>query len=295
MRSYDLAIAYRIYPKVAKPALELPFSEDKLKLSEICLRSFKESLGELRVKIWVLLDACPPEYEELFRKYFAKEDLTLIPLPGVGNQTTFRKQIEILLEQNESELVYFAEDDYLYLPRQFSQMICYLRDHEDVHFVSPYDHLDCYRLEIHQHPKRIRVYKAHHWRTAASTCLTFLTRKETLRQKAAVFRTYCWRNQDCSLWLSLTKHSLFSPFRFFRFLRRQPAFAKLMAEAWLYCWPQILFGSTMTLWVPVPGIATHLDANALSPTVDWEELLKRQAEMMAFEGEQVGCFPRDDQ
>jgi hypothetical protein len=45
----DLAIAYRIYPRVAKPAVALPFSDDKLRLSEICLRSFKESLGGLRV------------------------------------------------------------------------------------------------------------------------------------------------------------------------------------------------------------------------------------------------------
>ncbi len=47
MNSYDLAIAYRIYPKVAKPAQGLPFSGVKFRLSEICLRSFKESLGNL--------------------------------------------------------------------------------------------------------------------------------------------------------------------------------------------------------------------------------------------------------
>ena len=119
MSSYDIAIAYRIYPKVAKPALGLPFSDNKLRLSEICLRSFKQSLGSLRAKIWVLLDQCPEDYADLFLKYFSREDLSLIRLPGIGNQATFGKQIDILLQQTDSNLVYFAEDDYVYLPDQF--------------------------------------------------------------------------------------------------------------------------------------------------------------------------------
>ena len=46
----DLAIAYRIYPGISKiPPI---YSDDKFKLSELCLRSFKQSLGGLRVKIW---------------------------------------------------------------------------------------------------------------------------------------------------------------------------------------------------------------------------------------------------
>ena len=57
---YDLAIAYRVYPVVSKPAQSLPLGEDKYLLSEVCFRSFKESLGTLRAKIWVLLDSCPP-------------------------------------------------------------------------------------------------------------------------------------------------------------------------------------------------------------------------------------------
>lgn len=278
MSSYDLAIAYRIYPKVAKSAIGLPFSEDKLRLSEICLRSLKESLGGLRVKLWVLLDGCPEEYARLFEKYFDAKDLVLLPLPGVGNLATFGKQIDILLDQKESELVYFAEDDYLYLPNQFPQMLDFLRAHKDVHFVTPYDHLDCYTFKIHRHPKWIRAYGGHHWRTAASTCLTFLTRKETLRQKKMIFKSYCRRNHDCSLWLSLTKKSLFDPLQFFQFVLGEQHFAKIIAKAWLYGWPQILFGRRMRLWTPIPGIATHLDLKGLSPTVDWLTMMKQEAE-----------------
>jgi hypothetical protein len=281
--SRDLAIAYRIYPRVAKPAAGLLYSENKLKLSEICLRSFKEALGDLRVKIWVLLDGCPEEYGALFQKYFDAKDLVLVPLPGVGNQATFGKQIEILLEQEESDLAYFAEDDYVYLPNQFRRMLDFLRAHEDVHFVTPYDHLDCYTLEIHRYPKWARVYGGHHWRTAGSTCLTFLTRKETLRQQKRIFRSYCRRNHDCSLWLSLTKKSLFNPVQFFHFAFRNQHFAKIIAKAWFYGWEQILFGPQMRLWAPVPGIATHLDVNAMSPATDWIEWMKKIAETIALE------------
>ena len=121
MSSYDLAVAYRIYPKVSKPSLGLPFSDDKLRLAEICLRSFKASLGGLRVKIWAILDGCPESFADLFRKYFDPDDLVLVPLPSVGNHATFGKQIDILLNQTDSDFVYFAEDDYVYLTNQLDR------------------------------------------------------------------------------------------------------------------------------------------------------------------------------
>ncbi len=276
MNRCDLAIAYRTYPKVAKPALGLPFSDDKLRLSEVCLRSFKESLGGLRVKIWAVLDGCPAEYQDLFKKYFAADDLVLVPTGSVGNRATFGRQIDILLAQQESDLVYFAEDDYFYLPGQFPRMVEFLRSHNDVDFVTAYDHRDCYTLDLHRFPKILRVSGNHHWRTAASTCLTFLARKEALRRCEPVFRSYGRRNDDCSLWLSLTKHSLFNPARFLRYAHRQPLFARTIAKAWFYGWKQILFGRRRRLWVPVPGMATHLDSQALSPGIDWPALMKSQ-------------------
>jgi hypothetical protein len=275
MDNYDLSIAYRIYPHVAQSARGLPSSEDKFQLSEICLRSFKESLGNLRVKLWVLLDGCPENYEHLFRKYFDARDLVLIPLPGVGNRVTFAKQIELLLKQQDCEIVYFAEDDYFYLPGQFRCMLEFLLAHEEVHFVSPYDHLDYYTMALHRHPGQVIVHGDRRWRSAASTCLTFLTRRVTLSKTEAVFRNYKRRSLDCSLWLALTKHRVFDPFFFARHLFQNFCFCKIVLKSWLYFWPQILFGEKRMLCVPVPGIATHLDANALSPNVDWRALMEQ--------------------
>jgi hypothetical protein len=189
-RPYDVAVAYRVYPKVSKSAQSLPFGDDKGLMAETCLKSFKDSLGSLRVKFWAILDGCPQEYEEFFRKHVDSADLVILKPNGEGNGATFSRQLDILLQQNDSDIVYFAEDDYFYLPNQFHLMIEFLRTQSDADFVSPYDHLDCYTLALHRGPKWLRVYGSHHWRTAASTCLTFLTSKETLRKHEGIFRSY---------------------------------------------------------------------------------------------------------
>ena len=271
---YDLAVAYRIYPSVSKPALGLPFDQDKYRQSEVCLRSFKQSLGSLRVKMWALLDGCPDDYETMFRRYVDAEDLVLIRLPRVGNQRTFSMQIDILLKQDDCSIVYFAEDDYFYLPDQLPAAIAYLTESDGVDFVSPYDHLDCYTMHLHKHPNWIRVHRSHHWRTAASTCLTFLTTKEKLKKCERVFRSFCSGNEDSSLWLSLTKYRVFNFVALLCSLREGGIAWKSIVKSWIFCWRQIAFGRRFRLWVPVPAIATHLDVRALSPTIDWAELMQ---------------------
>src|SRR5438477_12720384 len=166
---YDLAVAYRVYPRVSKSAQSLPFGDDKALLAETCLKSFKDCLGSLRVKLWAILDGCPQEYEEFFRKHISSDDLVIIKLNAVGNGATFDRQLDILLQQNDAHIVYFAEDDYLYLPNQFRLMINFLATQSDVDFISPYDHLDCYTLPLHRGPKWLRLHGPHQWRTAAST------------------------------------------------------------------------------------------------------------------------------
>ena len=287
---YDLAVAYRVYPRVSGPALDLPFGDDKYSLSEVCLRSFKESLGNLRVKMWAILDGCPPEYEVMFRKYFDDSELVIVTLDSVGNLQTFATQIEMLLGQSDADLVYFAEDDYFYLAHQFSSMIEFLRSDSEVHFLSPFDHLDCYRLALHRTPKWIKTYAGRHWRTASSTCLTFLTRKETLAKYRAVFQSYVQGNFDSSLWLSLTKQRVCNPLFLIRSFLSGWFEWKIIAKAWLHCWRQILLGKKLNLWVPIPAIATHLDTRSLSPGVEWTGLIAR--DLSANHRSEYACDPR---
>jgi hypothetical protein len=143
MDKYDVVIAYRIYPKLSRGAFKLS-GWDKLKLSEVCLRSLLDSLSGINFKMYAILDGCPPQYDALFRNLVPSDELEILHFQGIGNHATFIEQIKILLNQSESELVYFAEDDYLY-DKGFDEMIELIKRRKDVDFVTPYDHPDYYQ------------------------------------------------------------------------------------------------------------------------------------------------------
>ena len=146
---YDVAIACRVYPKMSA---NLPpvLSGDKLKLTELCLASLKDSLGGLRAKLWVILNDCPPEYDAMFKRVWGVEDLVLAHYPGVPPSVTLHEASRILAGQTDAEIVYFACDDYFYLPGQFQQAVEFIRQNRDADFVSLYDHLDFHTTDLHK-------------------------------------------------------------------------------------------------------------------------------------------------
>jgi hypothetical protein len=269
----DIAIAYRVYPHVS--GVPLVYPEEKFALAEACLQSFRRALGTLSIKIWVILDGCPVEYESLFRR-LREEDLTFITLPGVGNQTSFSVQVDTLMRQTASELVYFAEDDYFYLPRQMETLVRFFQGTQDADFVTPYDHPDYYTLALHS-PETLCPLGQQCWRRVSTTCLTFLTSKTTLRKTQSVFRTYQNpKNLDASIWLSLTKRGVFDVRRSCRLCLKEQSSFKMIVKAWLYNGKQILWGQRWTLWAPVPSLATHMDSRFPAPGLDWVQEIKQQ-------------------
>jgi hypothetical protein len=277
----DLAIAYRIYPGVSKvPAV---FADDKLKLSTLCLQSFKKALGPLRIKMWVLLDGCPAPYEDLFRAYFAPEELEIIYLNKIGNLPTFSMQIDILTKQTEADLIYFAEDDYFYLPDALVKMVSFMRNNPDADFVTPYDHPGNYDAANGSESHLIRPFEDHHWRTSVSTCLTFLAKQETLVATRDIFESYSKKNADCSLWLSITqKLRLLNPVIHWS----TPGRSKVWLQTWFWGYKQILFGGRRRLWQAIPSLATHIESPCLAPVVDWyAEIDRAKPEALAMTSE----------
>src|ERR1700683_5208328 len=147
---FDLAVCYRIYPGVSRDPV-FGF-KDKLALTRLNLETFHERLGDLKIKLWVLLDNCPPAYTKLLKSIFPDTPMELIPLGGEGNGRTFVRQVEILSAQTDADLVYFAEDDYLYLPRSLERTVNFMRRHPEADFVAPYDHADFRSKFIHRFP-----------------------------------------------------------------------------------------------------------------------------------------------
>ncbi|GIV54894.1 MAG: hypothetical protein KatS3mg039_1412 [Candidatus Kapaibacterium sp.] len=266
--TYDLAIAYRVYPGIAKsPAF---YANNKLKLAELGLRSLQQAVGDtLRVRMFALLDGCPPEYETMVLRYFPREHTDLYRLDRIGNAGTFLLQLKLLLEQSYAEFVYFAEDDYLYRSGTFSHMVDFAASSDDVHFVTPCDHPDYFRLPLHEGCSRVRYGCGHFWRTVGSTCLTFLTRRSILRKAAPIFRTYRRGNFDASMWLALTKHGMFNPLHVARAALHSRLEAAILAKAWLFGWWHILAARRLTLWAPMPSIGTQIESDTLAPGVDW--------------------------
>lgn len=269
----DLAVAYRIYPGISKtPAY---FANDKFRLAQLCLDSFRRALGAMSVKIYAILDGCPPEYERLFRETLRDFDLKIIHSAKIGNEKTFSYQVDLLMQQAESDYVYFAEDDYFYLPGAIEKMVHFMRGNPDVDFVTPYDHPDSYWTSSRQERHLVKPWGDRYWRTASSTCLTFLTSKEALEETARVFLTYGSGNMDCPIWLSLTeKLGLANPnvhfcstFRF-----------KTWLKTWRWGWASILFKRRYRLYVPLPTLATHMETSCLAPLVNWQEEFRGSTE-----------------
>lgn len=272
-KSYDIAVAYRIYPRVSKiPALH---PENKFALAELCLRSFRASLGPLRTKVFAILDGCPAEYESLFSKLFDDDDLEFVRLAGAGNQSSFRRQLELLLDQNFADAVYFAEDDYFYRA-PFSPMLNFLPRAD---FISPYDHPDYYDLPLHPRAQRISAGETQHWRMAASTCMTFLTTKSTLARAETIFSTYMDGNLDVSLWLSLTKQTVTNPLAMWQLFRQRASLPcwRYVRRTWENGWRQVLFGPRFSLWTPIPSIATHIEKAFLAPAINWGFLFRKMS------------------
>jgi len=267
---YDLAIAYRIYPGVSKmPAY---CSTDKFKLAEMCLRSFRAALGELRFKIWALLDGCPPEYEALFRDVFKGNELEIVALNKVGNLKSFSAQIDILTKQTEADYVYFAEDDYYYLPDALVKMIAFMRNNKDVDFVTSYDHPDSYDTSFRYERHLVRPYGDRYWRTASSTCLTFLTSRKNLIRNKWMFRTYTrFRNYDYSLWLALTQKLSMADLRIYW---SDVLHVKIWIKTLVWGFGSVFFGRYYRLWCPLPTLSTHMESTRLSPLVNWPELFQ---------------------
>jgi hypothetical protein len=276
LKKYDLAIALRVYPGISKQPIGN--FQSKLEMFQVNLNSLLKALGTARAFLYLILDGCDERFEEFARSRIAPEDLKIDCRNGEGNEATFLLQIDWLLKQQYSEALFFAEDDYVYRPDTFLPMLQLLRKEAD--FISPHNHGDYYGSKLqHQLGTRLLFAEGLHWHLPASTCLTFLTRKEVLAATAAVFRTYARGNLDFTLFTVLTMPGVFRlpPLR----LLRNFFFLKCMMKAWWMCPAQLISGRTYRLAVPVEAAGTHLQYDETGPGKNWETLISEYKSELA--------------
>ena len=275
-----LAIAHRVCPALAKTAVGFATKEEMVQATT---RSLAASLASFdgAVRLLVILDGCP-SYRTFFTEVFASADNVQISFedtPSIGNQATYAKQFEILLEEKDADYLYFSEDDYIYQSNAFAAMAEFL-DHESVDFVTPLDHPDRYKDIVPQSAKvEIRLSAHCHWREVGSTCCTFMTKKSTFHKAKRLLAAYGLGSNDGALWIGLTKDRIFSPkhtlcaaFRFLTGRRKTPEgleFTTLAAWRW-HKW-RLPFGHRYRLWGPIPSLAVHLCKPSLPPF--WEKIV----------------------
>ena len=267
---YELAVCWRVYPGISKDPVF--YKEDKFKLAQLSFHSFLRCVEGIRIKYFVILDGCPPHFEKIFTGLVPGTDLAIIRTDSIGNQATFKKQLEILSAQTEAPLVYFAEDDYLYRPRVFKEVIEFFYAHQPLDFITTYDHLDYYEHPIHLQAEKGKeiMRKDVKWKEVVSTCLSFLTSKEILKQTMPVLETYCRGNTDGSMWVTLTRKYGIGSLLKFRF-RNKTCFY-ILKKAMKFSFRSFVAGKSYHLWCPVPSISTHLESKHIAPGVDWEKI-----------------------
>jgi hypothetical protein len=266
---YDVAVCWRIYPGVSKDPLF--YKDDKFKLAQLSFNSFISSSKGLNVKYFIILDGCAAEFEKIFTSQVNENDIELIRTKKIGNAATFKKQIDVLLSQTDAEFIYFAEDDYLYTPGGFKKMV---ESYEkgSIDFMTPYDHLDYYEHPLHRDERagQPAQLNGHTWKPVLTTCLSFLTTKKILSETLPVFESYGRGNTDASIWITLTRKYLFSSAVKFYFTNRLVFF--VIKKAMKYNFGRFMWGKRYTLSCPVPAVATHLEAEHISPGVDWKRV-----------------------
>ena len=269
---YDLVIAHRVCPVLSGTAYGFV---DKFLMVKSCAESLMTALPGIKVRLIVILDGCGKEYETLY------PGAEIIRMDRVGNQATFAKQVELLSAVNDAPFVYFSEDDYLYKPESFKAMLEFAA-RSGVDFVTPIDHPDRYDGSVSE-PLRaeIRVSDRCHWRECGTTCLTFMTRPETVRKCRRVLMAYANGEQDSVTWLGLTKWGLFSPQVILRsvvalmrrFGGRNVWFGQFIPlMAWWRHNFRLFITRRYRLWSPLPSLAFHLSSNTVPPVFKHDKM-----------------------
>jgi hypothetical protein len=268
LKTFDVAIALRAYPGISKQPIGK--FRSKLEMFSINLLSLKAALGQAKAFFYLILDGCDQSFEDFARAHIEEGSLEIDRRDCIGNERTFLLQLDWLLQQNHSDFLFFAEDDYVYRPDSFGPMLSLLKNSAD--FISPHNHGDYYHSRLQQQlGTRLLFAEEMHWHLPASTCLTFLTRKNVLSETAPVFRTYARRNLDFTLFTVLTMPEIFRLPSLT--LLKNRFFLKCLLKAWWMCPEQLISGRRYRLAVPLMAAGTHLQFDETGPGIQWEDII----------------------
>lgn len=208
----------------------------------LCLRSFLRAWQHVRSRATLTFINDSPMPDD--RLHVMGEWGKIISFPGLGNSQSYRQVLALATALPSTDLVYFAEDDYLYKQEAFTQMVHAFAELPTVEYITLFDHLDRYLRTDDAGGGRSRVMLAvdRHWPTVESTCMTFSARIHALKRDVWIHRLFTIPRtpRDRHIWRCTQGLTYF----FWKFPKSR-------------------------LISPIPSLATHLDPSALAPHTDW--------------------------
>jgi hypothetical protein len=207
-----------------------------------CLKNFCNVFLNQIHDISIIADNCSESTLRIIERYIDPDNIEKVSIGhGAG---TFNLALDKALKWDDSEIVYFVENDYLHKPG--SDKI--LKEGFDLgaSFVSLYDHPDKYLdpndggnpyCDGGAEDTRLYLTDSCHWKITNSTTMTFASKVSTLKRIEPILR----------------KHTVGTHPNDF------PMFLELREVGEL-------------LTTPIPGYATHGETTWLSPLTDWSSL-----------------------
>jgi hypothetical protein len=229
---------YRTYDGENAKA-RLPYYS-KLLAFQSFLLSWRQ-LPSRRLIIAINGPSMPAELLRLYERY--ADDVRHIAEPG--NKHTYRIALDWVDEAERGDLIYLAEDDYLYQTSAFPQLVTAAERFPDVDYFTLYDHLDRYTRADDAHLGRrefIRIAGDRHWRVAESTCSTYAARASTLKRDRRVLQALCYTGR----------------------IRDRLGWRITQGIGWW--WWKL---PKRHLVSPMPSLATHMESEMVAPNVDW--------------------------
>lgn len=208
-----------------------------------CFDSLPDNAIELNdINYYYLLDGCKKEDHPIL-KCIWEEEGTVIEINENSETGSFLALLDIIenIKCDPDDIIYSVEDDYLHrwgwdLALKEGLNI------PGVSYVSLYDHRDKYFLPEYQKlTSQILYTESCHWRTTPSTTNTYAAKHKTWMEDMKIHKQFSVRGEMCT--------------------RDHQKFLELGRKG-------------RALITPIPGYATHVETDYLSPVIDWTKQLE---------------------
>lgn len=208
--------------------------------NENCLKNYVSIFGNQNLH--VIADNCSDDTIKMIQKYVNTNNIKVVSVGhGAG---TFNIALDAALKWEDSEIVYFLENDYLHKPESYKILLEGFELGAD--FVSLYDHPDKYLdpssggnpyCTGSAEDTRVYLSKSCHWKITNSTTMTFASKVSTLKKAEHILRKYTagTHPNDFQMFIELRKNNY-------------------------------------SLITPIPGFSTHGETAWLTPLTNWKTI-----------------------